>query len=498
MRKVQDKQMMLGEVDVSQIKFDERSRDEIPQLLRGLQHIYCTAELKHNVFSLLEKRMAVSRTGRPGMDLWKILVLGVIRLNCDWNYDKLKEMVDNHNTLRQMLGHSPDCMDGQKYPLQTLKDNVKLLTPELLDAVNVLVVQSGQSLVKKKGDLLRGRADSFVVETNVHYPTDINLLFDAVRKTVETISDLCGKLGIPGWRQSAHQIGMLKKSFRICQKSKHSVSKDPQKQEYKMEKTRRLHRDYISKAGDLLSRAEESIDMILQSDCGVSAVLTTEVAVRYIRDGLHQIDLIRRRVLDGEKIPHGEKIFSLFERHTEWISKGKAGVPQELGKRVCIIEDNYGFVMNHALMDRIGDKEVAVPFIQKTSELFPGLHSCSFDKGFWSRENKENLEEIISVALPRPGRLSKEAKEYQSSSEFTKARKKHSAVESCISALQNHGLGRCPDRGMKNLRRYISLGVLGRNIQKLGAILTDREKKSRIRSEKIKDGLMRKKLYCAA
>ncbi len=119
-----------------------------------------------------------------------------------------------------MLGHSTDCMDDQKYSLQTLKDNV-------------------------------------------------NLLFDAVRKTVETISDLCGKLGIPGWRQSAHQIDMLKKSFRICQKSKHSVSKDPQKQEYKMEKARMLHRDYINKAGDLLSRAEESIDMILQSDCGI-------------------------------------------------------------------------------------------------------------------------------------------------------------------------------------------------------------------------------------
>lgn len=150
MRKVQDRQMMLGEVDISQIKFDGKSRDEIPQLLRGLQYIYCTPELKDKVFSLLEGRIAVARSGRRGMDLWKILVPGVIRLNCDWNYDKLKEMADNHLTLRKMLGHSLDCMKDPKYPLQTLKDNVGLLTPELLDAINVLVVQGGQNLVKKK------------------------------------------------------------------------------------------------------------------------------------------------------------------------------------------------------------------------------------------------------------------------------------------------------------------------------------------------------------
>lgn len=495
MRKVQNKQMMLGEVDVSQIKFDEKSRDEIPQLLRGLQYIYCTPELKDKVFSLLEKRMAISRTGRPGMDLWKILVLGTIRLNCDWNYDKLKEMADNHKTLRRMLGHSTDWMDDYQYPLQTLKDNVKLLTPELLDDINVLVVKSGQSLVKKKGDLLRGRADSFVLETNVHYPTDINLLFDASRKTVEMTSDLCAKLRISGWRQGAHQLKALKKLFRICQKSKRSISKDPQRQEYKEERVKSSHSEYIGKAGDLLSRAQETIGTILLSGCDTSTLLMTEIIERYVKDGRHQIDLIARRVLNGEKIPHDEKIFSLFERHTEWICKGKAGVPQELGKRVCVVEDSYGFVMSHALMDKIGDKEVVVPFIKRVKEQYQELYSCSFDKGFWSSENNQSLEEIIFAAMPRPGRLSKDAKEHESSSEFKKARKKHSAVESCISALKNHGLERCPDRGMKNLKRYISLGVLARNIQKLGAILIEREKKSRMRSEKIKEGLSRKKLF---
>jgi len=425
-------------------------------------------------------------------------VLGVIRQNCDWNYDKLKEMADNHLTLREMLGHSKYSMENPKYPLQTLKDNVSLLTPELLDAINVVVVQSGQNLVKKKDEALRGRGDSFVVETNVHYPTDINLLFDAVRKTVEITSALCKDLGISGWRQSAHRLCVLKKYFRICQKSKRSMSKDPQKQKGKIEKDRLLHAEYMNKAGALLNLAEKSLDLAAKSDSSFLTMARVAEADMYLRDGKCQIDLTTRRVLLGETIPHGDKKFSLFERYTEWISKGKAGVPQELGKRICIVEDQHGFVLAHELMDNVGDKEAVVPFIQEVKKMFPKLHSCSFDKGFWSPENKEKLGGIISVALPRPGRLSKEAKEYQSSKAFVEARKKHSAVESCINALENHGLGRCPDRGMKSFKRYISLAVLGRNIQKLGTVLIEKDKKKQMRSEQIKEGLERRKLASAA
>ena len=83
------------------------------------------------------------------MEVWKILVMGLRRLNCNWDYDKLKEIVDNHKTIRQMLGH-PDFSDEYRYPLQTIEDNVRLFTPELLNEINQIVVRVGQNLVKKK------------------------------------------------------------------------------------------------------------------------------------------------------------------------------------------------------------------------------------------------------------------------------------------------------------------------------------------------------------
>ena len=107
MRKVINNQMQFGEVDISQIEFDLQSRDEIPKLLIGLQYIYTTPEVKKEVFAILEEIVPEDvdkSNGRPGMDLWKILVVGTLRLNCSWDSDKLQEIANNHINLRQMLG----------------------------------------------------------------------------------------------------------------------------------------------------------------------------------------------------------------------------------------------------------------------------------------------------------------------------------------------------------------------------------------------------------
>ena len=152
MRKTYDPQMTFGQTPIENIKIDMRSRDEIPKLLLGLKHIFCNIELRKAVFEILETvtpEKVDSKNGRPGMDLWKILVMGTIRLNCNWDYDKLQEIVNNHKTIRQMLGHG--MMDDDKtYPLQTLKDNVSLLTPEILDQINTVVVKEGHKLLFKK------------------------------------------------------------------------------------------------------------------------------------------------------------------------------------------------------------------------------------------------------------------------------------------------------------------------------------------------------------
>ena len=158
MRTVIQPQLKFGETDIAAIVINPKSRDDIPQLLRGLQHIYTDTSLRQRVFALLEeviperadgKGKASSTTGRPGMEQWKILVLGVLRLGLNADYDRIHELANQHKTIRQMLGHS-DWLDEHEYELQTIRDNVSLFTPELLDRINQAVVNAGHSLLKKK------------------------------------------------------------------------------------------------------------------------------------------------------------------------------------------------------------------------------------------------------------------------------------------------------------------------------------------------------------
>jgi len=144
--------MKIGETAIANIKFDLRSRDEIPKLLMGLQSIYCNPEVRNQVFEVLTELIPSDvdpKNGRKGMDLWTIFVLGTLRLNCNWNYDKLQEIANNHNKLRQMLGHGIMDADYQ-YALQTLKDNISLFTPEILDKINRIVIQYGHRIAGKK------------------------------------------------------------------------------------------------------------------------------------------------------------------------------------------------------------------------------------------------------------------------------------------------------------------------------------------------------------
>jgi HAMP domain-containing protein len=482
MRQVISPQLRLGELDIAAIHLDPKSRDDIPQLLSGLQYIYVTPEVRERVFAILEEVLpegvdgkADTSTGRPGMDQWKILVLGTLRLGLNTDYDRLQELANQHKTVRQMLGHPGWAEDESEcYELQTLKDNLRLFTPEILERISREVVGAGHRLVKKSPEEpLHVRVDSFVVETDVHFPTDIGLLWDALRLLVTIVAALCDDLGLAGWRQSAYRLREIKKLYRRVQKAKHSTSKDADKRAAKQDAVRAAHRAYLEQAETLLAQVRQTrVHLIL---CPVPAWILAQIDL-YLGDGERQIDQIRRRVLNGETIPHDEKVFSLIERHTEWISKGKAGVPVELGLRVAVVEDQHRFILKHVVMEKTTDDQVAVPLIEDARAAFPDIAAASFDKGFHSPANQRELAELLPrVVLPKKGNLSNIERERENDPEFIRLRRQHSAVESAINALEAHGLDRCPDHAIDGFKRYVGMAVLARNIQRLGVIVRDQE-----------------------
>jgi len=493
MRKVIELQMEFGEVAIEDIKFDLRSRDEITKLLFGIQSIYRDKETREETFKVLMELVPENvnpNNGRKGMHFWKIYILGMLRLNCDIDYDKLHELANNHKNLRLMLGHSIVIWEYQ-YALQTIKDNVALFTQEVLDKLNQIFVEYGHKIAGKKEDEgLRASCDSTVTEINVHHPTDINLLWDAMRKIIILIMTLCDNLGLLGWRKGSYNLRMVKKTFRDAQQLKRSTSKDDKKKAKKEQLIIYAHLIYLELAEAIIDKVRETIIFTRSDDIVIR--LKIEEILKFIAHAERQIDQIRRRVVEGESIPHHEKVFSIFEEHTEWIKKGKAGVPVELGLKVCIVKDQFGFILHYRVMQNETDDEVAVPIILETKERFEDLISCSFDRGFHSPSNQEELAKILEkVILPRKGKLSAINKEIENSEEFIKARRKHSAVESSINALKNHGLELCPDHGIHGFKRYVGMAVVARNLQIIGHIIQQKELKRLQKLEKKQQNKLR-------
>jgi transposase, IS5 family len=187
----------------------------------------------------------------------------------------------------------------------------------------------------------------------------------------------------------------------------------------------------------------------------------------------------RRRVLEGETLANDEKIFSIFEPHTELIKRGKQPVPIQYGHNVLVIEDAVGFVVEYRVVDNgVLDQDLVVPVMRQVQERYQGkIKSASFDRAFHTPENQRELAAIVRTPCiackgPEKGRQ----QEKEGSVAFRKARQHHPGVESEIGALQSgNGLKRCRDRSKRGFERYVALGILGRNLQTLGKLLLTRD-----------------------
>lgn len=483
MRNIINSQLKSNKIDIAKIKFDPKCRDDIPKILRGLQYIYVTSELRMQIFEILEKDIAPKvskKNGRPGMELWNILVLGILRLDLNCDYDRIQNLANSHIEIRQILGHA-DFND--KYHIQTIKDNLQLLDENIINKINEIIIKGGHGINLKKfvGTPLHGRCDSFVVKTNVHYPTDSNLLYDAIRKIIQLIANICRNHNISDLRQHRYNIKQCKSKLRKLQKINRTNNEENKK---------KAHKEYLSITGEHVTNAELIIEKLKKLELSSIEILQIKEVQNYIIHAKRQVDQIERRVINGEIIPHDEKVFSIFKPYTEWISKGKLGTPVELGLRVCILQDQHQFILHHKVMVQETDEKVAVEMVQKSIGKFNNLETVSFDKGFHSPENQTELAKILkTAALPRKGKLSAKFREIENSDKFRNAHKRHSAVESAINNLEVHGLDTCPDNGLDGFKRYVALAVLTSNIHRIGEMLYQKEQKRiiRIKNRILKD-----------
>jgi len=184
------------------------------------------------------------------------------------------------------------------------------------------------------------------------------------------------------------------------------------------------------------------------------------------------IDLVERRVVDGEQIPHQEKVFSVFQPWTELIKKGKRHPSVEFGKNLAITSDQYHLVLEGEGADGRAAPELLEDIAPRITERY-SVQSWSTDKGFSHQQLKADLaEESPKVIMPKKGRRTAEA-----APGFRRLKNQPSAVESNINELEHRGLDRCPDHTLPGFKRYVGLAVTAYNLQKIDRQLRRQRRK---------------------
>ena len=478
MRKRFETQYEIGSKPIEETKVFPKSRDDFPKVVAALLEIYTNPKYNSQIYKILEDRVLVGkkRTGRKGMNLWQIFVLAEVRLALNIDYDRLEMMVNSNSVLRQLLGIERESgFEYKTFHRQTIIDNVELLDDETLKKLNDVIVQLGHNVFKKKeAEALRLRTDSFVAESNVHFPTDYNLLWDSAHKSLDMINKFLSKHPqIEGWRKIKDWYRTLKNMSRSLGKA--SLSKGIGKKQ----KVKAAAEDYLTKARALDAKLKATLNKLDISDI---SDLKNLYSLEYFISMLDKhIDLVHRRLIKGEAIPHEEKLFSIFETYTEWISKGKINRKVELGKRLSITSDQYGLIVDYYLHEKQTDSEVVLDIASSVLDKYK-VEVWSFDKGYWHKTNKELLQlEVRKVVMPKKGKPNQKEKAEESEKEFKKFRHQHSAVESNINELEHRGLGRCPSRGFQSYKRYIGLGIIAYNLHKIGKeLLAQKQKKNKL------------------
>ena len=492
MRQKFEQQITLGTTAIPDVKINLKSRDELPPILMALQYIFITPELNSQIFKLLEEKVCNNKkkTGRKGMDLWHILCLAIIRHGCSTNWDKIEDWSNEHRTIRQIMGVCKGVLDEDEcnkitFNRQTIMDNVSFIDEKMLEDINLIVVKSGHKLFKKKEEPkeLSLKTDSYAVESNVHFPTDLNLLWDSMRKCLDVIVQLQEKTGLKGWREVKSWRSKFKSQFRststIVFKGKDENKKKSQVSAY------------LNMALQLKERCEA---IIKTPPITINTISNIEFILHSLGHYCHYVtlfcDQIERRLIKGETIPANEKVFSIFEPYTEWLTKGKLNKKVELGMLLNVTTDENNLIVDYKVMEKERDVAQVAPLIERIEKNFPEykIKSASFDKGFYSKSNKEVLEnsKIEQSVLPKRGRHSREDKERESTVEYKAIRNQHSAIESNINMLEHHGLNRCPDKGKKHFKRYVGLSILAYNLHIIGNCLIEKEKTKKEKSDKRK------------
>ena len=431
-------------------------------------------QLVSTVYEALARRHPKSRTrGRRGTPAEVVLRLLLLKHIRNWSYAVLEREVRANLVYRDFTrvgaGKAPDAKTMGRWGLA--------LQPEEIEKIHGRVVE-----LAKENRMVPGRKmrlDTTVVETNIHYPTDSNLLGDGVRvliRAMKRIAEIAGGQGAK-LRDRSRSV-----KFRILEIGRVVRSRGGPNRERLQQGYKKL----LSVVGRVVGQAKR-----FSGEIGEGVKRTADVMRQAALEGLRkELDTFvprvqqlmrqaKQRIFGGDNHVC-EKLVSIFEPTTEIIRKGKASKPTEFGKLVKIQEGENQIITNYEVYaKRPSDSELVIPAIDAhKKQLGRAPHLLAGDAAFYSAKNETAAHDsgVKRVCIPNRSTKSAERKREQKKPWFKQGQKWRTGCEGRISVLKRrHGLRRCLYRGDSGMKRWVGLGVIADNLHHLGAVLADRQ-----------------------
>jgi len=441
-------------------------------------------ELVELVREDLQRGLKKANLGRTGMNPSQVLRSLVLMRIKNWDYRELQERIEDGVSLRFFTGF--ESVTVPKH--DAFNRAFKRLTVETLRTVNECVIQAAVGMGLEDGKQLR--VDTTVVETNIHYPTDATLMWDASR----TIQRLMKKLGakIPGKRARVRNRNISGRR-RMQQLQRMTAQERSRSQVRKYREMIGIVEGVITDGEGLVAKARKALareKRPLSKDAATRIEKLSKELEEYCQRGRQVVDQSRRRVLEGEQVPSDEKIYSVFESHTAVIKRGKAQKPVEFGRKVFLQESGNGLITDYRiLVGNPGDGShvsVSLEHHRKMFDCVPELYAS--DRGFFSAENVKACQEagIKHVCIPhKGGGRSDEQTAKERTKDFKQGQRFRAGIEGRISVLfRGRGMKRCLAKGPVAFEVLVGAAVLTNNLIRIAQLLEERAKKRRSKKSK--------------
>jgi IS5 family transposase len=408
-------------------------------------------DIAHRDFS---KVLSQSEYGRGGYTSEQILRSIVVMFMEEQSYRDVVILVENSEFLRNFIKLGNRGMMDFTFLCKAFT----ALTEETWKAINAVL--SGYAKEEEKITAEKLRIDTTAYETNIHYPTDSSLLWDSYRTSARLMKEVGDELRQIGLTHRFHTKKVRKLALYISRNG-------GKKERTVQQRIKSTYRKLIERVNWIVSVGETAEKLL--SAGNLKAKAAAAELKHYLPIERKIISQAERRVIMGEQVPSAEKVYSLFEEHTELIKRGKAAKPIEFGHKVLLAETGEKFIIHYETMpQQKADTTLIEASLNVHGKVFGSSPSVlAGDKGFYeSREQICNLSrKIETVSICKKGRRTAEEDKRESTEEFKAGQCFRAGIEGTISVLKRaFKLSKCLYKGFKNFASSVGCAVFCHNL----------------------------------